>query len=967
MLNTNDNLAYVNVISGGNVTIRGNTDSGPSNTLVGGKGSKPSYGPTNIIKKIEDTESEIRFYISPPRLNQHVGPYLMDNKAQIYDQIKASKLLKNWQSYKVYIACFSKYYKWNPENKVEFGGMYNTSKYDVINAGSGKLNLDYLLFSFNSIGDSQIQQQGNMKDSNWRYMGTAQIVIVFFKMLGKPVQIKSWVAYVGRGQNNVINVRNERDKNHLPDIAPCVVLAFRCHKYFHDKLNFTQHKEKDFEILLNNRGSPKRVHKHIWYRLRHFEVKIPPESTMTGEFTMHHWDGFERANKTPIAVHLMKNGETKEKSINVECIRVPSNSTIRTYFPTEICHMLMLTPEHVCYIPDIDLFLKQAFKKTFDHRCCFCYIVFESALKLNSHKRDGNCHRNANYSPTTMLLSQDAVIPCNNMINEMVPELSIVADAEALLSTTTSQTCVSDDVTDSDDDIDYFDVVDDQLLKERPPGFINKHIPHSIGLMSLDYQYNMLEYRSIWGTDCALKMIDTIESMILAFHNKLGPKKYYTPILTPQEYDAFRKSTHCAYCNRDYATIPNVLKHRHHDHHLPPKYGPPKMLANGKITNPLIKGNYLNSSCGFCNWQITNKRRTVYVWMHNFSQYDSALLMEGLISSRRDDMKNFTVLPKGATGYHFIQYNNIRFLDTLSFLQGSLSSIVELESKKIDPTKSNKEDAIGQVFPNTVKAIKKSRFDDKVIPLLTRKLVYPYSLPKKIEDFDLINYFPQPSAFRDDLHDCDVDQADYEYAKKVFDISGCKSLRDMHDLYLLTDCSLLSDCWRSYNNEIFNTFGLHPSNFISGPALSFAAGLKQSKTDIELLYDESMYEIFQNTIRGGFCAVNQRHARANNVDMSSYDENSNTSMIFFKDFNSLYGECLTEKMPFKSFKYVDEATLSLYQNNPKLFMEIDVEDNKAYIVTCDFDIPENLARFTDMMPLSIVNTTHITPSPYIRS
>ena len=75
MLNTNDNLAYVNVISGGNVTIRGNTDSGPSNTLVGGKGSKPSYGPTNIIKKIEDTESEIRFYISPPRLNQHVGPY----------------------------------------------------------------------------------------------------------------------------------------------------------------------------------------------------------------------------------------------------------------------------------------------------------------------------------------------------------------------------------------------------------------------------------------------------------------------------------------------------------------------------------------------------------------------------------------------------------------------------------------------------------------------------------------------------------------------------------------------------------------------------------------------------------------------------------------------------------------------------------------------------------------------------
>ena len=251
-----------------------------------------------------------------------------------------------------------------------------------------------------------------------------------------------------------------------------------------------------------------------------------------------------------------------------------------------------------------------------------------------------------------------------------------------------------------------------------------------------------------------------------------------------------------------------------------------------------------------------------------------------------------------------------------------------------------------------------------MIPLLTRKLVYPYSLPKKIEDFDDINYFPHSSAFRDNLHDRDVDPNDYAYAKKVFDVSGCKSLRDLHDLYLLTDCSLLSDCWRSYNHEIFNAFGLHASNFISGPALSMATGLKKSKTDIELLSDESMYEIFQNSIKGGFCAVNQRYARANNVDMSSYDGDSETSMLFFKDFNSLYGECLTEKMPFKCFKYVDETSISLYQNNPKLFMEIDAEDDTGYFVTCDFDIPDHLARFTDMMPLSIVNTTRITPSPY---
>ena len=679
VLNSNVNLSYTNIIDGRNVIIQGDADR--SNTsLVGGQGSKQKvvYGPTNIIKRIENTESEVRFYISPPKLNQHVGPYLKDNKAQIYEQIKASKLLNDWQSYKVYITCFSKYYKTNINNIAEFGGMFNTSKYDVINAGSGKLSSDYLQFSFNSIADSQIQQQGAMKDSNWRYMGTAQIVIVFFKMLGKPVSINSWVSYVGRGAYNVINVKYESSKDHVPNISPCVVLALRCHQYYHDKVNFSQNKEADFEVLLGGKGKPRKLDKHLRLRLRHYKVIMPPESTMAGEFTMQHWDGLERANKIPIAVHLMKSGQTKEKSINIECIRVPTNNTIRSYFPSEICHMLMLTPEHVCYIPDVDLYLKQAFRQKSDHRCCYCYVVFESSLKLISHKREANCHRNANYSPTTMILSQDAVIPCNNMINEMVPELSIVADAEAFVSTMTSSNDVTSD-NDSDENTDYFDVVDGQLLNERPPGNINKHIPHSIGLMSLDYQYNMLEYRPIWGTDCAHRLLDTIESMILAFHTKLGPKKYYAPILTPQEYDAFRKSTHCAYCNRDYSTIPNVMKHRHHCHFTAPVYGPKKTLANGKITTPLIKGNYCNSSCGFCNWQITNKRRTVYVWMHNFSQYDSALLMEGMISSRMNDMKKFTVLPKGSTGYHFIQYKNIRFLDTLSFLQGSLSSIVELE------------------------------------------------------------------------------------------------------------------------------------------------------------------------------------------------------------------------------------------------------------------------------------------------
>ena len=124
------------------------------------------------------------------------------------------------------------------------------------------------------------------------------------------------------------------------------------------------------------------------------------------------------------------------------------------------------------------------------------------------------------------------------------------------------------------------------------------------------------------------------------------------------------------------------MKHRHHNHYLAPVYDVPEKLSCGRMYYPVISGNYVNSSCATCNWKITNKRRIVNVYFHNFSNYDGPLLISGLLESRQDDLKSFNILPKGATGFHFVQYKNIRFLDSLSFLEGSLSSLVQLLCKK---------------------------------------------------------------------------------------------------------------------------------------------------------------------------------------------------------------------------------------------------------------------------------------------
>ena len=84
------------------------------------------------------------------------------------------------------------------------------------------------------------------------------------------------------------------------------------------------------------------------------------------------------------------------------------------------------------------------------------------------------------YKPTVMILPEDEYFPHQNLINEMQPELTIVADTESLLSKINTATTINDhgdDDEDSDNDLLESDGVhDNQLNSKKPPGKIV--IPH---------------------------------------------------------------------------------------------------------------------------------------------------------------------------------------------------------------------------------------------------------------------------------------------------------------------------------------------------------------------------------------------------------------------------------------------------------------------------------------------------------
>ena len=73
--------------------------------------------------------------------------------------------------------------------------MYHRSPTDHLPAHSEATNGPFLDHEISNIGNVQLQQQGNMQGSNWIYLGTVQVVIVFIKLLGKPVMVKDFIPY----------------------------------------------------------------------------------------------------------------------------------------------------------------------------------------------------------------------------------------------------------------------------------------------------------------------------------------------------------------------------------------------------------------------------------------------------------------------------------------------------------------------------------------------------------------------------------------------------------------------------------------------------------------------------------------------------------------------------------------------------------------------------------------------------
>ena len=266
---------------------------------------------------------------------------------------------------------------------------------------------------------------------------------------------------------------------------------------------------------------------------------------------------------------------------------------------------------------------------------------------------------------------------------------------------------------------------------------------------------------------------------------------------------------------------------------------------------------------------------------HNCSKYDIHLFIKEL-SEIQDNNLSVTYLPSNSETFISIslkykvgeyekenktcsKYFELRFLDSLRFMQSSLDNLTRNLSAHPH---------LDEVFTDN--------------ELLRCKGIFPYEY---LNSFDVLKEpkLPPIESFYSSLRLESVSEEEYSHANHVFDYYKCETLKDYLILYLKTDVLHLADVFEKFRTTCLDHYKLDPLWFYTSPSLAWNAMLKKTKVSLELISDNSVLEFFESQLRGGVSSVFHRYAEANNKYLDSYDSTKPSSYITYLDANNFTG------------------------------------------------------------------------------
>ena len=122
----------------------------------------------------------------------------------------------------------------------------------------------------------------------------------------------------------------------------------------------------------------------------------------------------------------------------------------------------------------------------------------------------------------------------------------------------------------------------------------------------------------------------------------------------------------------------------------------------------------------------------------------------------------------------------------------------------------------------------------------------------------------------------------------IYETFNIDYFEEYHNIYLKTDVVLLADIFQRFREVGYSDYGLDPLNYVLVPGLAWDAMLKMTGMRLELITDPKILNMLERHERGGLCFVgSKRHAKANNRELTDYDDSKPSSYIQYYDVNNL--------------------------------------------------------------------------------
>jgi len=179
---------------------------------------------------------------------------------------------------------------------------------------------------------------------------------------------------------------------------------------------------------------------------------------------------------------------------------------------------------------------------------------------------------------------------------------------------------------------------------------VNNQVPIAYSFVILDSNSTIIHEYTYSGENAADHFVDHLLEQEKKWLKNMLTQEIKLQMTEAQE-TFFQHTNVCYMCEKDFST--NIVKCRDHCH---------------------FTGKFLGAACQSCNLE-RRKPCDLKIFMHNGSRYDFHFIVKSL--NGRTDVRNIRVLPYNGENFRTISFNTFTFLDSLSFLQASLSQLAD--------------------------------------------------------------------------------------------------------------------------------------------------------------------------------------------------------------------------------------------------------------------------------------------------